>query len=62
MDLKTNPLNHGARVINEIDDGGPAGLLPNPGQNTGIARYIPLHILAEQLGDRSRFGTATHLA
>jgi hypothetical protein len=40
VDLKANPLDHGARVINEIDDGGPAGLLPDPGQNAGIARFF----------------------
>jgi len=45
-------------MINEIGDGGPAGLLPDPGQNAGIARYFPLHILTEQLGDLGGFGTA----
>ncbi len=62
MNSEADPLDHGARVINEIGDGGPAGLLPDPGQNAGIARYLPLHILAKQLGDLGRFGAAAHAA
>jgi hypothetical protein len=30
VDLEADALNHGARVINEIGDSGPAGFLPDP--------------------------------
>src|SRR6266550_8798531 len=30
VDLEADPLNHGARAIDKIGDGAPAGLFPNP--------------------------------
>src|SRR5436190_705088 len=50
-DIEAEPLDHSTRVTNEINDRGPAGFFSDPGQNSSIACYFPLQILAEQLGD-----------
>src|SRR5258706_11448536 len=62
VDLEADPFNHGARVSDEVGDGGPAGPFPNPRQNTAVAWDVPLHIFAEQLVDLGRFSTAAHAA
>ncbi len=56
VDLEAYSLDHGARIIKEIGDRGPAGLFPDPRQNVGIDRCFPLHILAEQRGVCGRQG------
>src|SRR5258707_11896694 len=60
VDLKAQPLDHGARVIDEISDSGPGGLLPDPGKNAGVARDYRLQIFAKQPGDFDWFGAAAH--
>ena len=60
MDVESDALEQAARIFHEIGDGGPAGLLPNPGEHAGIARDFPLQMFAEQFGDFSGFVAAGH--
>jgi len=62
VDLEADPLDHDARVINEIGDGGPAGLLPIQGR-TPVSPAISHSIFSlKQLGDLGRFSAAAHAA
>ena len=51
---------HDARVVDEVDDRGPAGLFAKPGQRARIPGDFPLRIFAEQRGDLDRLRTAAH--
>ena len=62
VDFKSDWLGHGAQAINEFNKGAPARLFADPGQSTGIARYFPFQVFAEQLRSLARFGPGAQAA